>query len=65
LKRKPYKIILVDREGNIWIWRETPLIEMIMPSRHIKLIVLDSIDIGRHNIILEALWIWKHNPEIN
>ena len=65
LKRKPYKVILANREGNVQIWRETPFIKMRIPNRHIKLIVLDSINIGKHNIILEVLWIRKHNPKIN
>jgi len=54
LKRKPYKVILANREGNVWIWRETPLIEIRMPDRHIELIVLDNINIRRYNIILRA-----------
>jgi len=65
LKRKPYKVVLADREGNVWIWRETPLMEMRMLDRHIELIVLDSMDIRRYDVILGALWIRKHNSEIN
>jgi len=65
LKRKPYEVVLADGEGNTWIRRETPLMEMRMPDGHTELIALDSMDIGRHDVILGAPWIRKHNPEIN